>query len=112
MHHCADINRSSQVVTGILNSNSNFSNKNPKPSKKTFTYHEDNPEWIPGPNLNQRRIYHAAGLGRDTATNEPFIAVTGGWNGSMAPGSTLDSVELLYEGETKWQAGKQQKFQN
>ena len=69
---------------------------------KTFYYHVDKPdEWIPGPELKQARHSHAAGLGMDRATNDPYIAVTGGWNSG-----TLDSVELIYEGDTEWQAGK------
>ena len=71
---------------------------------KTFYYHVEKPdEWIPGPELKQARRMHAAGLGMDRATNDPYIAVTGGYGGSY-----LDSVELLYEGETEWQAGKHQ----
>ena len=69
---------------------------------KTFYYHEDNPGWIPGPELKEVRGLHAAGLGMDQATNDPYIAVTGGFGS----GQHLDSVELLYEGETEWQAGK------
>ena len=70
---------------------------------KTFYYNEDNPEWIPGPEMKQVRGYHAAGLGKDQAKNDPYIAVTGGFKSGY-----LDSVELLYEGETEWQAGKHQ----
>ena len=70
---------------------------------KTFYYHEDNPEWIPGPEMKQAKYGHAAGLGMDQATNDPYIAVTGGLYSGR-----LDSVELLYEGETEWQAGKPQ----
>ena len=70
---------------------------------KTFYYHENNLEWIPGPEMKQARKFHAAGLGMDQATNDPYIAVTGGYISGY-----LDSVELLYEGETEWQAGKHQ----
>ena len=72
---------------------------------KTFYYHEDNPEWIPGPEMKQARKFHAAGLGMDQATNDPYIAVTAGVGFGIG---YLDSVELLYEGETEWQAGKHQ----
>ena len=68
----------------------------------TFYFTEDKPEWIPGPDLKEARKDHAVGLGMDRATNDPYIAVTGGHDGS----NTLASVELLYEGETEWQAGK------
>ena len=70
---------------------------------KTFYYHGDNPGWIPGPDMNQARFHHSAALGMDQATNDPYIAVTGGYKSG-----NLDSVELLYEGETEWQAGKHQ----
>ena len=70
---------------------------------KTFYYHESNPEWIPGPEVKLARWYQASGLGVDQATNVPCIALTGG----AASGDVWwDSVELLYEGETEWQAGK------
>ena len=76
---------------------------------KTFHYHVEKPdEWIPGPELKQARYWHAAGLGMDRATNDPYIAVTGGVYKYGTVGWNLDSVELLYEGETEWQAGKHQ----
>ena len=75
---------------------------------KTFYYHEDNPEWIPGPEMKQARRLHAAGLGMDQATNDPYIAVTGGYEYTKYNYKYFDSVELLYEGETEWQAGNHQ----
>ena len=68
--------------------------------KKTFLHSENNHEiWITGPELNQGRSQHAAGLGIDTATSETYIAVTGGMG-------YLDSVEILYSGDTEWNTGK------
>ena len=70
---------------------------------KTFYYQESNQDWIPGPEMDQARYEHAAGLGIDTATSEQYIAVTGGNDGF----GVLDSVGILYSGETEWQTGKQ-----
>merc|ERR1712020_636738 len=47
---------------------------------KTFYFQESNQDWIPGPEMDQARYLHAAGLGIDTATSEQYIAVTGGWD--------------------------------
>ena len=68
---------------------------------KTFYYNEDNSEWTPGPEMKESRARFKAGLGMDQATNDPYIAATGGVWG-------LDSVDLLYQGEIEWQAGKHQ----
>ena len=51
-------------------------------------------------------MWHAAGLGIDTATSEQYIAVTGGLYYDSGTIVVLDSVEILYSGETKWQTGK------
>ena len=72
-------------------------------TSKTFYYQES--EWIPGPELNRARGNHAAGLGVDRVTNDPYIAVTGGTGDRVG-----NTVELLYQGETVWQAGKQKQF--
>ena len=73
---------------------------------KTFYYSENNQEWITGPNVTEGRRQHAAGLGTDTATNQTYIAVTGGIGNS----GYLDSVEILYMAGAEWQVGKQHLF--
>ena len=70
---------------------------------KTFYFQESNQDWIPGPEMDTARYRHAAGVGIDTATSQHYIAVTGGENYY----GELDSVEILYSGETEWQTGKQ-----
>ena len=70
---------------------------------KTFYYQESHQDWSPGPEMDQARRKHAAGLGTDTETSEQYIVVAGG---SGIYGS-LDSVEILYSSGTKWQAGRQ-----
>ena len=74
---------------------------------KTFYYYEDKDEWIAGPELSQSRSRHAVGFGMDTSTSECYIAVTGG---KPSDYGFLQTVELLYVGETEWQAGKYQQF--
>ena len=68
-------------------------------SSKTFYYEH----WITGPDMDQARAWHAAGLGIDTASSDQYIAVTGGSGYS----GYLDSVEILFPGESEWQTGKQ-----
>ena len=72
---------------------------------KTFYFQESNQDWIPGPEMDTPRYWHAAGVGIDTATSQHYIAVTGGYGSGY-----LDSVEILYSGETEWQTGKQPAF--
>ena len=78
---------------------------------KTFYFEESNQNWIPGPDLQQARTGHAAGLGTDTATSQQYIAVTGGryYDSDIYWYIYLSSVEILYSGETEWhwQTGKQ-----
>ena len=78
--------------------------------KKTFYYSENNQEWITGPELKEGRRQHAAGLGTDTTTSEHYIAVTGGIGNSLYYLGYLDSVEILFSGDTEWQTGKQHLF--
>ena len=64
--------------------------------------------------MNQERRQHGAGLGTDTATSELYIAVTGGVLNSGYCGYKcyLDSVEILFLGDTEWKTGKQHLFHN
>ena len=45
----------------------------------TLFYDHNEGEWITGPSLMQARAYHAAGIITDEVTDEPFVAVTGGF---------------------------------
>ena len=53
-------------------------------------------EWITGPSLMQARAYHAVGIVTDEVTDEPFVAVTGGFYYGYL---YLDSTEILQDGE-------------
>ena len=77
--------------------------------RKTFYYSENSQDWITGPEMNQKRRQHGAGLGTDTKTSEQYIAVTGG-----VPNSEyyLGYVEILFLGDTEWKTGKQHLFHN
>ena len=68
-------------------------------SASTFFYDRIEEEWINGPGLMQARGYHAVGIVTDEATDEHFVAVTGG-TGS----GDLDSTEILQDRE--WVQGK------
>ena len=80
--------------------------------RKTFYYSENSQDWITGPEMNQERRQHGAGLGTDTATSELYIAVTGGVLNSGHYSGAMDSVEILFLGDTEWKTGKQHLFHN
>ena len=45
---------------------------------KTWYYTQRQTEWIPGPNLNEARCSHTAGLIYDSIAQEEYIVVIGG----------------------------------
>ena len=58
--------------------------------------------------LNYARYNHAAELGYDTATDQAYVAVTGGATTSTT--TVTSSVEIIFSGEAEWQIGKQNNF--
>ena len=92
-HAFVTVNESYFILIGGWDGSKRLSN--------TFYYDNEDQTWIPGPDLNKARNSHAAGVGFDNAiTNEHYIAVTGGWNGSP-----MNSVEILYTGYKDWKLG-------
>ena len=71
-------------------------------SAKTFFYSHQIGQWINGPDLIQGRYDHSACFVTDSVTQESFIVVTGGYDGSVR----LDSVEILDKYGTVWTSGK------
>ena len=69
------------------------------------TYYHDNTSngpWLEGPDLNEARYGHTAGLIFDKVNHTQYTVVVGGWNGSHF----LRSVEILKEGSNEWTQGK------
>ena len=69
--------------------------------RQTYYWNIGNNDWKSGPNLNNARSDHAAGIVIDRGTNTQIVAVVGGNSG----GEYLDSVELLLEGQNEWIQG-------
>ena len=70
--------------------------------QRHFFYSHQNGQWINGPDLIQARASASACLITDSVTQESFIVVTGGYDGSVY----LDSVEKLDKYGTVWTSGK------
>ena len=69
-------------------------------SRKTHYFNHSSQTWKDGPNLMYGRFDHTAGVVIDHVTHTQHIAVVGGYNEGV-----LDSVELLFNGETQWKKG-------
>ena len=67
---------------------------------KTFYYNHNHGNWSDGPELLKARVSFAAGIVTDDVTNEEFVIVTGGDDGS----NYLKSTEILMD--NKWSLGK------
>ena len=67
-----------------------------------YHYKTNNDPWLEGPDLNEARAGHTAGLIFDKVNHTQYTVVVGGWNGSHF----LRSVEILKEGSNEWTQGK------
>ena len=70
-----------------------------------YHYKTSNGPWLEGPDLNEARAGHSAGLIFDKVNHTQYTVVVGGWNGSHY----LRSVEILKEGSNEWTQGKSSK---
>ena len=68
-----------------------------------YHYKTSNDPWLEGPDLNEARFGHTAGLIFDKVNHTQYTVVVGGFNGSHY----LRSVEILKEGSNEWTQGKQ-----
>ena len=93
VHTATKINTTTSIVIGGASSGY---------SAKTFFYSHQNGQWINGPDLIQARYLHSACRVTDSVTQESFIVVTGGYDGS----GNFDSVEILDKDGTVWTSGK------
>ena len=67
-----------------------------------YHYKTSNDTWLEGPDLNEARCGHTAGLIFDKVNHTQYTVVVGGRNGSHF----LRSVEILKEGSNEWTQGK------
>ena len=67
-------------------------------SKRTWFYDGN---WIEGPDLQKARFQHSVGTLRDPVTDQVYVVVAGGYDGSY-----LNDVEILRVAGTAWETGK------
>ena len=67
-----------------------------------YHYKTSNGPWLEGPDLNEARCGHTAGLIFDKVNHTQYTVVVGGHNESHF----LRSVEILKEGSNEWTQGK------
>ena len=58
-------------------------------SSETFWFNSITEMWSPGPTLNLARCAHGCGIIKDS--NQVYLIVAGGWNGT----NLFDSTEIL-----------------
>ena len=91
-HAMVKINSTTSLLVGGWASWSDY-------SKRTWYYDE---KWHIGPDLQKARSGHSLGILRDSVTDQVYLVVAGGWDGS----STLNDVEILSITGTAWAPGK------
>ena len=94
LHAIASVDETTSILTGGLSTSSSY-------SAKTWFYSHVSQQFQAGPNLITGREYHASATIQDKVTKENIVAVIGGYNGDY-----LDTTELLINGESAWQQGK------
>ena len=94
-HAIASVNETTSILTGGSSSSSPWSDK-------TWFFSHVSRQFQAGPNLITGRYEHASATVQDKVTMENIVAVVGGYDGS----DTVDTTELLINGESEWQQGK------
>ena len=95
-HAIASVNETTSILSGGYTSGR---------SAKTWFFNHVSQQFQAGPNLTTARYYHASATIKDKVTMENIVAVIGGYNVN----GTLDSTELLINGDSAWQQGKNKK---
>ena len=93
-HAIASVNETTSILTGGWSTSSSY-------SAKTWFFSHVSQQFQAGPSLITARSQHASATIKDKVTMENIVAVTGGYNGDY-----LDTTELLINGESAWQQGK------
>ena len=94
LHAIASVDEETSILTG--GSTSGY-------SAKTWFFSHVSQQFQAGPNLITGRNRHASATIQDKVTMENIVAVVGG---SGNAGTILDTTELLINGESEWQQGK------
>ena len=97
-HAVASVNETTTILTG--------GQPSVVSSAKSWFFSHVSQQFQAGPNLITGRRGHASATIQDKVTMENIVAVIGGFKGTI-PTAYLDSVELLINGESEWQQGKQ-----
>ena len=93
LHAVAFVNETTSILTGGQIGNVR--------SAKTWFFDHVSQQFQPGPSLITGRSGLASATIQDKVTKENIVAVVGGYNSG-----DLDSTELLINGESEWQQGK------
>ena len=92
-HAIASVNYQLSILTGGYTGSH---------SAKTWFFSYVSQQFQAGPSLITARRYHASATIQDKVTMENIVAVIGGYG----DGGYLDTTELLINGESEWQQGK------
>ena len=78
-----------------------------KPTNKTFYFNHETKKWMPGPDLNEPRFLHTPEIIKDSVTHMEHVVIAGGSKQLKYndPDYYTNSVEILFNNETKWSKG-------
>ena len=93
LHAIASVDETTSILTGGSTASGTSAN--------TWLFSHVSNQFQAGPSLLTGRYGHASSTIQDRVTKENIVAVVGGWNGGY-----LDTTELLFNGESTWQQGK------
>ena len=99
-HAIAAVNATTSIITGGQTNHGSSGVH----SSLTWYFNHVTQKFQSGPSLTIGRHSHASGTIIDQETKEEIVAVFGGYNGGGNNSGTIDSTELLLDGE--WQEGK------
>ena len=99
LHAIASLNEETSILTGGSSPSSPMSAPE---SAKTWIFNHVSQQFQAGPNLTTARYYHASATIQDKVTMENIVAVIGGYGNA----GYLDTTEILINGESEWQQGK------
>ena len=100
-HAIASVNETTSILTGGHSPGGGV-------MEKTWFFCHVSQQFQKGPSLITARRFHASGTIQDKVTMENIVAVIGG-SGRKPQGyyaDFLNSTELLFNGESAWQQGK------
>ena len=105
-HAIARVNETTSIISGGTTSSKITIQRG---SPKTWFFNHVSKQFQEGPHLITSRQSHASATIQDHQTMKNIVVVIGGWNYNNPityEDARLDSTELLFNGESKWQQGK------